>query len=271
MLDPAILGRYDDVAGPRELRCLHVPNGIRLVLDWRVPRRSDPRVVGRLNEDEPPSNACLLAELYLADSTRGHCRPLRATDLQHVAASNLASSRSDAPPSLRDAEGAIYGLASISCANACAQVRWVRHEPGAADTPPLSLREVIARLQAYEPARSITLRAIARYDEDPNVSVVLLRAELERLDASPTVLNRALREAVCRAVEAGTSLSEIAIRCGRVKTGPDHSGETSWLSRRVGLLPEGGKDVPTSWVHSDVLALIARDGLRVSPVEVEVL
>jgi hypothetical protein len=69
----------------------------------------------------------------------------------------------------------------------------------------------------------------------------------------------------------GLSLSEIAIRCGRVKR--DHrgneSGETSWLARRLGILPEGGRNAPTPWIHSDVLALIAREGLGVSPREVE--
>jgi hypothetical protein len=45
------------------------------------------------------------------------------------------------------------------------------------------------------------------------------------------------------------------------------SGETSWLARRVGLIADGGASNP--WVHSDTLALIARDGLGVAPREVE--
>ena len=49
----------------------------------------------------------------------------------------------------------------------------------------------------------------------------------------------------------------------------NESGETSWLARRLGLLPEGGKERPTPWIHSDVLALIARRGLGLSPREVE--
>jgi hypothetical protein len=66
-------------------------------------------------------------------------------------------------------------------------------------------------------------------------------------------------------------MSEIAMRCGRIKrdaTG-NESGETSWLARRLGLLPEGGRRHLTPWIHSDVLALIARDGLGLSPREVE--
>jgi len=66
-------------------------------------------------------------------------------------------------------------------------------------------------------------------------------------------------------------MSEIAIRCGRVKRDRqgNESGETSWLARRLGLLPEGGQRIPTPWVHSDVLGLIARRGLGLSPREVE--
>ena len=63
----------------------------------------------------------------------------------------------------------------------------------------------------------------------------------------------------------------IAMRCGRVKRDRrgNVSGETSWLARRIGQLPEGGEDQPTPWVHTDTLALIARDGLGLSPREVE--
>ena len=68
------------------------------------------------------------------------------------------------------------------------------------------------------------------------------------------------------------SMSEIALRCGRVKRDSkgNESGETSWLARRLGLLPDGGASAPTPWIHSDVLALIARQGLGLSPREVEV-
>ena len=99
-----------------------------------------------------------------------------------------------------------------------------------------------------------------------------LRAELNRVDASPIVLNRGLRDAVLAAVkERGLTMERIAIRCGRVKRDARgaESGETSWLARRIGMLPEAGKTAPTPWVSSDVLALIALNGLGVSPREVE--
>jgi len=92
------------------------------------------------------------------------------------------------------------------------------------------------------------------------------------MSVSPIVLNRGLREAVLAAVKGGgLSMSEIAMRCGRSKRDANgsESGETSWLARRIGILPEGGQQTPTPWVSSDVLALIARDGLAIAPHEVE--
>ena len=67
-------------------------------------------------------------------------------------------------------------------------------------------------------------------------------------------------------------MSEIAIRCGRRKVDRrgNLSGETSWLGRRIGQIPEAGQSVPTPWISSKVLALIAREGLGVSPHEVEI-
>ena len=99
-----------------------------------------------------------------------------------------------------------------------------------------------------------------------------LRAELDRVYASRVVLNRGLREAVLAAVnERGLTMSEIAIRCGRFKRDAHgtETGETSWLARRIGMLRESGKSAPTPWVSSDVLALIAREGLGLPPREVE--
>ena len=136
----------------------------------------------------------------------------------------------------------------------------------------MSVREVIARLEHYEPVRTMTVAALARSRGEPQVSSTVLRAEMERVDRSPIVLNRGLRMVALATIERqGLSLSEIAIRCGRVKHDRrgNESGETSWLARRLGILPEGGRDAPTPWIHSDVLALIAREGLGVSPREVE--
>lgn len=138
---------------------------------------------------------------------------------------------------------------------------------------PESVRDAIACMESYEPVRTLTARALARHREDPGISVAVLRAELRRIDASRIVLNRELRRAVLDAMRTrGLSLSEIAFRCGRVKHdgNGNTSGETSWLSRRVGISPESGGDgEPTPWIHSEVLAVIAREGLGISPHEVE--
>jgi len=153
------------------------------------------------------------------------------------------------------------------------ELRW-RHQRTPAEGGPRSesVRDVIARLQAYEPVREITLGALALHREDPELSITVLGAELRRVLVSPIVLNRGLRETTLATIQREElSLSEIAIRCGRVKRDlkGNESGETSWLARRLGLLPEGGRDTPTPWIHSDVLALIARRGLGVSPRDVE--
>jgi len=134
------------------------------------------------------------------------------------------------------------------------------------------MREVIAALESYEPVRTHTLRALAANDGSHQLSTTVLRAELVRVQESPIVLNRRLREVLLSTVRREQlSLSEIAIRCGRIKRDRNGnvSGETSWLSRRIGVLAEGGQHRPTPWIHSDVLALIARRGLGISPREVE--
>ena len=154
------------------------------------------------------------------------------------------------------------------------ELRWCRDSPErAGDEPqPVSVREVIASLESYDPVSTLTRGALALHRGDAEVSTALLRAELARIQQSPIVLNRRLREVALATIEReALSMSEIAIRCGRVKRdcSGNESGETSWLARRLGLLPEGGRDMPTPWIHSDVLALIARCGLGISPREVE--
>ena len=131
---------------------------------------------------------------------------------------------------------------------------------------------MIGALEVYDPVCSVSRAAVARFRADRNVSVATLAVELRRVESSPIVLNRRLREAVLEAVgEHGMSLSAIAMACGRIKhdNRGNGSGETSWLARRVGLLPSSRGATPNPWVHSATLALIARDGLGIAPREVE--
>jgi hypothetical protein len=153
-------------------------------------------------------------------------------------------------------------------------LRWCQRDPRQIPgrLQPLSLRETIARVESYEPMVTLTRRSLAVHRDDAGVSTSVLGAELTRVQESPIVLNRRLREVVLGALDRqGLSMSEIAIRCGRVKRdcNGNESGETSWLARRLGLLPESGQSKPTPWIHSDVLGLIARRGLAISPREVE--
>lgn len=174
---------------------------------------------------------------------------------------------------LADSVGNVYSLDRAFDGLSLPQLRWHRRRPGTGGpAQPLTLRHVAGALECYQPSIGMSKTAVAAHELDADVSVTVLRAELRRLGESPIVLNRGLREAVLAAIENnGVSMSEIAIRCGRRKRDRRgfESGETSWLGRRIGMLPEGGELVPTPWVHSDVLALIARDGLGVAPFEVE--
>jgi hypothetical protein len=176
-------------------------------------------------------------------------------------------------PELTDAAGNRYALRAMAGRTTVPELRWSMACATAPGTrQPLSVRDVVGALERYEPVRSLSAEAVRRHRDDSLLSVATLGVELERLGASRIVLNRQLREAVLATVEStDLSLSEIALRCGRVKRDSRGrlSGETTWLSRRIGQASDGGGGRRTPWIHSDVLALIARRGLGVAPREVE--
>jgi hypothetical protein len=292
MLAPAVasrrkrdpLGRYTDACGrTREVIAGRRNDGCVLVVDRDAVTLSDRRLVARLDADEPPENAALVCTHYLNDPSRGRCRRVSAEDLVgrlSVEDDELQRSGPGSPHQAelvarhRDGKDYVYRLELVDTDSAVAELRWRRyaHGPDRSMPTPVCLREVVGALESYEPVCELTLRALAMYREDPHVSSAVLGGQFERLRESPIVLNRKLRHAVLAAVEChGLSMSEIALRCGRVKRDRkgNCSGETSWLARRVGILPESSTGHPTPWVHSDVLALVARDGLGVSPREVE--
>jgi hypothetical protein len=247
-----------------------------LVLDRDAVTLGDRRLLAHLAADEPPENAALVSSSFLRRLERGECRCrlLSPADLRSVPA--VGESDDDEPPSptvcsdvLSDGLGREHRIERVVGEASIPQLRWCRRL--GAGSRPLSVRETVAALERYEPVISLTRHALALHNCDGAVSTAVLRAELVRLQESPIVLNRALRVAAVKAIERGQSMSEIAMRCGRIKrdAAGNESGETSWLARRLGLLPEGGRSCLTPWVHSDVLALIARDGLGLSPREVE--
>jgi hypothetical protein len=278
----APLGRYTDTTGrAREVIAGRRGDGCVLVVDRDALTLGDRRLVALLAIEEPAENAALVCARYLQDAHRGRCRRVTAEDLtgrsfpeedeEHqrgVRETDLVGPRKGACGDV------VYRLELVCTATSARELRWCRHLRGGgpATSMPVCLRKAVGALERYEPVFELTRRALARYREDANVSTAVLRGELERLRESPIVLNRKLRQTVLVSIERhGLSLSEIAIRCGRVKRDSkgNASGETSWLARRVGILPESGSSRPTPWVHSDVLALIARNGLGISPREVE--
>jgi hypothetical protein len=250
---------------------LGISDGSVLVVDCQAGSLADPKLVGLIEADEPGGNPRILAELYLADSTRGSCRALSAADLRPQAPTPSLGSEVPAPSAV-DSGGCRYRIRVLTAGDRFPELRWTRTTTCDPEDPfdLLTLRDVIGGLQAYEPPRAMTQNAISLAGER-GMSSVKLRCELDRVLSSPIVLNRGLREGVDRAVACGLTMSEIAIRCGRVKRDRrgKTSGETSWLARRIGVLPEGGQREPTAWIHSNTLALIARRGLGVNPNEVE--
>jgi hypothetical protein len=245
----------------------------RLVVDRRAETHDDTRLVARLEADEPRENADIVTRLYVADPNRGRCRPVTDDDMntKHSGETEPASVtglRWDS--ALTSDDGTTYRLDVVADDPAARCLRWTKTEPTGEGTV-VSLRAVVGELQDYEPAVSLTRTALREHRDRAGVRSCSLAAELGRVTESPIVLNRRLRERVEQALGTGVSMSEIAIRCGRIKRASNGAerGETSWLARRIGQLPEAGHDRPTPWVHTDVLALIARAGLGVAPIEVE--
>lgn len=273
--EQGLLGRYTNPSGlAREIVARPAAGGSVLVIDRDASSLGDRRLVAHLDADEPAGNAAVVCREYLNDRNGRWCRRVTDTDLRQAPFTAGPAYDSGVGVELRDRLGRSYRLQTRPARTGIPELRWCRRSDGERPAVPtaVSLREIVGALESYEPARAFTEAAIAGYAREERISVTTLRAELQRLDASRIVLNRGLREAVLAASRTeGVSLSQIALRCGRRKRDGRgrHSGETSWLARRVGLLPESSGETPTPWIHSEVLALIARRGLGRSPREVE--
>ena len=271
------LGRYraHDAGQERELLRVQRPDGSALVVDYEHGTLSDGRLIAHLSPDEPAENAQIVSELYLADDERrGRCRAVAPEDFQTTRHATPSPSRGHGPrlvSRLQDAAGHVYRISEDQAPGYAPELRWTRSLSGREDSSDaVTLRDVVGSLEAYEPARTLTREALARAGEC--VSTRRLREEAQRLAESAIVLNRGLREAVQRELRLGVvTMSDIAARCGRVRRDPPRgrAGEASWVARRIGVMPESGEEKPCPWVHIDVLALIARDGLGICPREVE--
>jgi hypothetical protein len=277
-----VLERYVNWSGcAREVISRPASGGTTLVIDRDPVTLGDERLVAHLAADEPCRNAALVCESFVRQASVEAilCRPVTVQDLRAVPPGEDAEepeliARLSRETVACDRHGHSYRLAALPGVMSIAELRWRRlPPPGAASHgETVSVREAIACLESYEPVRALTRSALAVHRNDSSISTAVLRMELGRVLRSPIVLNRKLREAALAiSAERDLSMSEIAMRCGRIKRdrAGNLSGETSWLARRLGLLPEGGRSAPTPWIHSDVLALIARRGLGVSPREVE--
>ncbi|MEN3281366.1 MAG: hypothetical protein V7607_2506 [Solirubrobacteraceae bacterium] len=268
---PRPLARYRDGDGcERHVVSRRGAQGSVLVIDQDALSFSDRRLVAHLWPDEPQINASVIAHAYVADHHGRRARPLSDLDWETLPAGREPATEYELRrgDELRDEQGRSYRLAIVDDGRRGDELRWTRRRPRRRPEP-VGLRTVIGALEAYEPARARTKAAL---DDDHNAATGRLAAELQRLEHGPFVLNRALREAVQQRVASGElSLSQIAAHCGRGKqlaTGL-RIGDTSWLGRRIGTLPETGRSSATPWIHSDTLALIAREGLGVEPREVE--
>ena len=244
------LGELHDHRGRRLLVANRDLHGGLLVIDHDR-HRGDARLVARLAPDEPQGNALLVAELYRADPNR-HARPLTSDDWFGTPGPTTPQGSG---PVLRAPDGRPLRLGVSD-----GELRWL------VDDRSLSLRRVLAAVESYEP---VAISEGALEVKPRSVRGRVLRQELERQEASPFVLNRGLREAVQARLVAGETLAMIARRCGRWHAGNQGRADTSWLARRCGLMAPPGEQHPTPWVHTDVLALIAREGLGVAPREVE--
>ena len=241
--------------------------GSVLVIDQDAQTLTDRRLVAHLTADEPAINARVAAEVYLADDEGRRARALEDRDWTTLPGGRELPDEPAprAPGELRDARGRGYRLAAVDDHRYGRQTRWVRRTERPRPEA-VSLRTVVGALEAYEPVRTLTRAALRRAPTRSEVHA--LARELDQLERSPLVLNRALREAVHQRVRSGElSLSCIAARCGRGK----HSstglriGDTTWLQRRLGVLPEHGSSEPTPWIHTDVWRSSPATGWASSP------
>ena len=200
-----LLGRYTDPRRrAREVIARRGAGGTVLVVDRDRATHGDRRLVAHLAADEPADNAALVCSRYLQDATaaRCRCRLLTAEDARSTpfgegphAEADAGPDRGDAPPV--DRGGCRYLLELVpSGGMSIPELRWCRRHPGPEPDggQRVSVREVVACIESYEPVCELTIRALALEGRAGEVSTTVLRAELTRVQESPIVLNRRLLE-----------------------------------------------------------------------------
>jgi hypothetical protein len=166
---PSCLGQYvsEQTGLAREIITLSRPDGSTFVVDCLAHTAKDGRVVAHLMASEPPENASIIVGMYLADDRKGHCSLLSTEDLARI---RNASSRAGSATTvlkrspLLDGDGYCYRILELSSAGSVPELRWARLRlHGDEDPPdPLTLRDLVGRLQDYEPAREADRRSARR-------------------------------------------------------------------------------------------------------------
>lgn len=246
-----VVARYLDRRCRREL-VLVVGDGLkRCLIDRASVTGADRRLVGELAPEERSENAVVLARDYLHTTHRA-CVTYPPPPCPADAA---------IPTCLVDADGNTYTIEEAHRAEHGTDLRWVRTSPLGVRHP-VTLHEVVGAMEDYEPALAMTEGALAAR---PEVAGGVLRRQQARLASSRLVLNRKLREAVQAEMRRGTTLAEIAARCGRTRSAASGRliGEGAWVARRVGL-SRVGQAAAHRWIDHDVLAEVA-DAIGLTP------
>ena len=241
------LGRYTerDTEARREIAHLPIADGSVLVVDRLSGTHGDARLLARLAADEPDENAQILCALYLEDESRGRCRPVTAADLD--AAPTTETPDACAVRELRDDDGILYRVQTVAMDRRFPELRWTRSILAlpAERFETVRLREVIARFEDYEPARSITAHALATHRSDrtsqPAAWRPSSRGSLRARSSSTVGYAKPSSHVSPGAIDDERDRHSLRPR----QAGPSRqtSGETSWLARRIGLA-SGGRGGP---------------------------
>ena len=174
-----VLGSYPDPRGRRrEVIARAGAAGSVLVLDRDADTRGDVRLLAHLAADEPSENAALVCRRYLEDGSahRYRCPRLTPSDLLDepfpAATSAEPVDEQGGRGRLLDGDGRAYALEPRRGSMSIPELRWRRHDPAPQmdGSETVSVREVVARLESYQPVCGMTLASLRKYEPDPGVS-----------------------------------------------------------------------------------------------------
>ncbi len=156
----------DSRGGEREVLARPGAFGTVAVIDRAAGCRQDSVLVAELFPEEPAGNADLICALYVADCARRQLRcahhnpardPAPPIDEQRGRAGGKG-----APEELSDAAGQLYRLELTRTKMTIPELRWLRAPAAGCRGDAVSVRDVVAALQSYEPVLTLTMRAARR-------------------------------------------------------------------------------------------------------------